>query len=356
MSGPVVFVYRPVDATRASHAQLERAGCRLIVAAEGQDPTAGILGCPRVDVLLGATFPGGRIERELLLAHSTLRLVAKYTIGVDDVDIDAATDLGILVTHSPTEANWGGVAEGTVAILLGLLKQLRERDAQVRSGGWRQPRLEGIYLGARADGYAGIRFGMLGLGRIGRRVARLLAPWRIELLACDPYVDDAVFVEHDVRRVDFDSLLEQADVLSLHCNLTAETKEIIDTAAFGKLKSGAAIINTARGSLVDLDALCDALTSERLAAAALDVFPVEPLPADARIRSYADRVLLSPHMVAANRGGTLLPAIPWATDAALAALRGEVPAHVYNESGVARWRERFGGQSLLQGALGGLEA
>jgi phosphoglycerate dehydrogenase-like enzyme len=347
MSAPVVFIYRPVDATAASHAELERAGCRVIVAAEGQDAAAAISACTAIDVLLGATFPGGRIERQLLQAHPALRLVAKYTSGVDDVDLDAATDLGILVTHSPTEANFGGVAEGCLGMMLAMLKRLRERDAAVTAGGWRQPDLEGTYLGSRADGYAGITFGILGLGRIGRRVASLLAPWGMRVLACDPYVDDAIFVAHGVERVDFASLLARSDVLSLHCNLTAETDEIVNAAVFAALKSGAILINTARGRLVALDALCAALRSGRLAGAALDVFPVEPLPADAPIRAFGDRVLLSPHMVAANRGGTLLPAIPWATAATLAALRGELPAHVYNEAGVQRWRERFGGRSLL---------
>jgi D-3-phosphoglycerate dehydrogenase / 2-oxoglutarate reductase len=89
-----------------------------------------------VDVLLGATFRG-HIDRDLLALSPRLRLVAKYTIGVDDVDVDAATELGVLVTHSPTEANWGGVAEGTLALMLAVLKRVRERDRHVKAGGWR---------------------------------------------------------------------------------------------------------------------------------------------------------------------------------------------------------------------------
>ena len=98
------------------------------------------------------------------------------------------------------------------------------------------------------------------------------------------------------------------------------------------------LINTARGAVVDLDALCDALEARTLAAAALDVLPEEPIPRDARILSFGDCVLLSPHMVAANQGGTLGAAIPWATEAALAALRGELPERVYNTEAVARWQ------------------
>jgi phosphoglycerate dehydrogenase-like enzyme len=113
------------------------------------------------------------------------------------------------------------------------------------------------------------------------------------------------------------------------------------------MKPTAVLINTARGAVVDLDALCDALEAHRLAAAALDVLPEEPPPRGARLLSLGDRVLLTPHMIAANQGGTLGAAIPWATEAVLAALRGDLPARIYNTEAVSRWRARFGGRSLL---------
>ena len=134
--------------------------------------------------------------------------------------------------------------------------------------------------------------------------------------------------------------------MTLHCNLTAETRGLIDRRRLALLKRSAVLINTARGGVVDLDALCDALAADALAGAALDVLPEEPPPRDARILTFGDRVLLSPHMVAANQGGTLGAAIPWATAATLAALRGETPDNVYNADAVAGWLERFGGKSL----------
>jgi phosphoglycerate dehydrogenase-like enzyme len=115
------------------------------------------------------------------------------------------------------------------------------------------------------------------------------------------------------------------------------------------MKPTAVLINTARGAVVDLEALCDALQAQALAAAALDVLAEEPIPRDARILRFGDRVLLSPHMVAANQGGTLGAAIPWAAEAALAALRGELPQRIYNTEAVAKWQARFGGKSLLGG-------
>src|SRR5690606_17167261 len=264
-------------------------------------------------------------DRALLERSPRLRLVAKYTIGFDDVDLDAASALGVLVTHSPTEANWGGVAEGTLALMLALLKRVRERDRHVKAGGWRDPSLLGTYLGARADGHPGVTIGIVGLGRAGGRVAELLAPWRVRILACDPYVPDEKFARLNVRRVSLDTLLEESDVVTLHCNLTRETLNMIDAARLALMKPSAVLVNTARGRIVDLGALTDALERNKIAAAALDVLPEEPPPAGTRLLTLGDRVLLMPHMVAANEGGTLGAAIPLATDAVLAALRGEVP-------------------------------
>jgi len=344
---PRVLIYRAIDETGASHAELAAAGCDVIVAAPGAERAEIAKLAQDTDAWLGATFRGV-IDRELLSISPNLRLVSKYTIGVDDVDVDAATALGVLVTHCPTEANWGGVAEGAIAMMLTMLKRIRERDAHVKSGAWRAPPFYGTYLGRRADGYGGITIGIVGLGRAGSRVAELLAPWRVRVLAADPYVEAAKFARFGVERADLDVLLREADVVTLHCNLTAETRGLIDRGRLALLKPSAVLINTARGRVVDVDALCDALAAGALAGAALDVLPEEPPPRGARILTFGDRVLLSPHMVAANQGGTLGPAIPWATAATLTALRGETPDNVYNADAVAQWLTRFGGNSLLK--------
>ena len=300
------------------------------------------------DALLGATFRAGRMDRELLGSLRSLRIISKYTIGVDDVDVDAATELGILVTHCPVEANWGGVAEGTLAFMLAFHKKLRERDRRVKAGGWRARELQGLYFGARDDGYRGLTVGIVGLGRIGSRVADLLAPWRMNVLACDPYIEERIFAEHGTRRVDLDTLLDEADIVTLHCNLTAGTRQLMNTGTLARMKPAALLINTSRGAVVDLDALCDAIDAGTIAGAALDVLPEEPPPAGARILGLADKVILSPHMVAANDGGALTAAIGPATEAVLSALRGEVPEHVYNTAAIPEWRARFANDPLLQ--------
>jgi phosphoglycerate dehydrogenase-like enzyme len=350
LSRPKVLIYRPVDESGDSHRLLEAAGCEVVVAEPDADRAAIAALATDADVLLGATFRG-YMDHAFLTISPRLRLVAKYTIGVDDVDVDAASALGVLVTHSPTEANWGGVAEGTLALMLALLKRIVERDRHVKAGGWREPPLYGTYVGKRGDGYPGITIGIVGLGRAGSRVAELLGPWGARVLAADPYVEAGKFARYAVERTDLDTLLCESDVVTLHCNLTAETRGLIDARRLALMKATAVLVNTARGAIVDLDALCDALEARALAAAALDVFPEEPLPRDARLFRFGDRVLLTPHMVAANQGGTLGAAIPWAADAALAALRGELPERIYNTEAIAKWRVRFGGRSLLGGRL-----
>ncbi len=351
MSRPRVLIYRAVDESGESHRLLEAAGCSVVVAPADADRVQLAALAAGADVLLGATFRG-YMDHSFLTISPRLRLVGKYTIGVDDIDIDAASALGVLVTHSPTEANWGGVAEGTLALMLAVLKRIRERDRHVKAGGWREPPIYGTYVGRRADGYAGITIGIVGLGRAGSRVAELLRPWGARVLAADPYVEAGKFAHHGVERTDLDTLLRESDVVTLHCNLTAETRGLIDGRRLALLKPTALLINTARGAIVDLDALCDALEARTLAAAALDVLPEEPLPRDARISRLGDSVLLSPHMVAANQGGTLGAAIPWTAEAALAALRGELPERIYNTEAVARWQARFGGKSLLAESYG----
>lgn len=351
---PRVFVFTPLDETGASHAEMEEAGCDLSLGEPkwrvemGATPDIVLEAAgANVAATVGAIIRGFTFDGPVFDRLPELRLVSKYTIGYDDVDLVAATERGILVTHSPTEANWGGVAEGTMAMILGLLKKLRERDRHVKNGGWRDDELLATYLGARQDGYPGLTVGIVGLGRIGSRVADLLAPWRVNLLCHDPYVEDARFAHHNVKPVDLETLFREADVVTLHCNLTAETQNIIDKYALSLMKPSAILINSARGPLIDEDALFHALYSEQLAGAALDVFDIEPLPPQSPLLGLGEKIMVSPHMVSNTKGAGLALAVPWATKAVLDALKGEVPRYVVNPDAVPKWRERFGGKALI---------
>ena len=353
MPDPKVFVFAPGDSE--SLTVLEAAGCSLTLgSANWSDPTGDSTErlaemASGADALVGTSIKGAKISREVLTASEGLRVVAKYTVGVDEIDIDAATELGILVTHAPTEANWGGVAETTITKMLTLLKNTRERDAHLKAGEpWRSEALTGVHLGYRAeDGYEGIVLGLIGLGRIGTRVSKLMAPWGMRIVAHDPYVDDAHFAELGVERLALDDLLRQSDVVSLHVILTRETYHMISTRELALMKPTAVLINTARGPAVDEPALVEALNAKTIAGAALDVFEVEPLPLDSPLRSMGDNVLLSPHMSSHNQGGGIGPGIKWGTADVLHALRGEEPEHVYNAEALPAWRERFLGRALI---------
>jgi D-3-phosphoglycerate dehydrogenase len=351
---PAVFVFAPSgDMVRL----IEDGGCTVLQGKAGWHTPQGnnepemIRMAEGVHALAGTSIRSSPITRNILTASRELRIVAKSTVGVDDVDVDAATELGILVTHAPTESNWGAVAEGTVAITLALLKRVRERDAQIKAGGWRDEALQGTYLGRRlSDGYPGITFGIIGLGRIGGRVSQLFRPWNMRVIAYDPHIPDYRFLEFGVEPVDLDTLLRESDVVSMHVVLNRETRHMMGAEQFAKMKPTAIFINTSRGAAVDEAALAQALESGQIAAAGLDVFEDEPISRDSPLRRLGDKVLLSPHMISANSGGGLGglgSGSVWAAEAVLRALQGELPAHVFNTDAIQLWLERFGGKSVL---------
>jgi len=353
MSKAKVFIFAPADVGGETDKMLEQAGCDLILGKaswetpQGNNEAEMALMSVDCDALAGTSIRSSPITRKIMQSSDRLRIVAKYTIGVDDVDVEAATELGILVTHSPTESNWGGVAESTITAMLTVLKKVRERDRQLKqSPVWRDKSLEGIYIGARDDGYPGITIGIVGLGRIGSRVADLLRPWKVKILACDPYVAKNKFTEHGVKRVDLDTLLRDSDVVSLHIILNSETRHMIGKSQFSKMKPTAILINTSRGYCVDEAALVEALEKGQIGGAAIDVFENEPLSIESPLRKMGDKVLLSPHMASANVGSGIRPGIHWATRSVLSALRGEVPDNVFNQEVIPRWEKRFGGKSV----------
>ena len=349
MSQPKVLIFAPRQEGDDVRRALEQAGYAIATGDRAwQQPRGdheGALAEAARDAvaLMGTSIRHTPISRRVMQASQRLRIVAKYTVGVDDIDVEAATELGILVTHAPTEANCFGVAETTVAAMLTILKKARERDAAVRAGLWREPHLTATFVGRRlSDDYPGITIGLVGLGRIGTRVAQLLAPWRVRVIACDPYAEPARFLLAGVERVDYASLLARSDVVSFHVVLTWETHHMLAERELAMMKRGAIVINTARGKVVDEAALARAIEAGRIGAAAIDAFEEEPLPADSALRRLGDKVLLSPHSASFDVGGELGPGIAWATRSVLAALSGSVPDSVYNKDVIPRWRERFG--------------
>ena len=353
MSKPKVAVVVPADSSGHSYRQMEQAGCNVVIAntswSKGFNATIQEFThlCEGANAIIGARLEGIAITGDILSQISDLRIYCRYNIGYDDIDIRAATELGIMVTNSPVESNWGAVAENTFGFMISLLKNLQARDRHVKEGGWRDNEPGAEYLGRRHDGYEGLSVGIIGLGRVGSRLADLLQPWRVRILAYDPYVDHSKFIHHNVTQTGLDDLLQRSDVVTLHCELNPETRRLIGKRELGLMKPTAIFINAARGALVDQDALFDALDNNYIGAAALDVFDVEPPDKQSPILGLGDNVLLSPHTAGRTRSSIISMAVPMQTEALLTALRGRVPQNVVNLEVLAKWRDRFGGDNII---------
>lgn len=225
-----------------------------------------------------------RFTADVLQACPRLRLISIWGTGTDNVDLKAAVARGITVTNTPG-ANAVAVAEHTVALMLAVLKQLPQADQAIRQGGWPRnlvPQLRGK------------RLGIVGTGLIGREVAAMARGLGMEVVAWTFHPDPGVAGKLGLRYVELEDLLRTADVISLHLRATPETRHFLNRERLALLKSGAILVNTARGSLVDEVALVDRLREKRLAGAGLDVFEAEPLPSGHPLASLPN-VLLTPH-------------------------------------------------------------
>ncbi len=308
--------------TATSYGQHD-AGLRSELEAAVGRVTYNETGRPLSSSQLAALLPGvdgfiaglDAIDAAALAAADGLRVVARYGDGVDNVDLAAAAARGIVVTNTPG-ANARSVAELTVALLLLLARPVLRAAAETRAGGW--PRLPGLSL-------AGKTVGLVGFGAIGRQTARLLAGFDCRLLAYDPLLNEATAAALGVRPAGLDELLAASDFVSLHAPVTPATCGMVNVAFLARMKPGAALVNIARGELVDEAALLDALTSGRLRGAALDAFAAEPPGGDNPLLALPN-VIATPHMGAHTDGATTAMGRMALADC-LAVLRGEEPTH-----------------------------
>jgi D-3-phosphoglycerate dehydrogenase len=231
-----------------------------------------------------------RVTADLLDQGARLQLVARAGIGVDNVDVSAATERGILVINAPL-GNVRSTAEHTLALIFALARRVVAADRAVRDGQWKTG-YEGMQL-------AGKRLGVIGIGKVGSQVASLGTAVGMNVVACDPYISGETWVSLGLHSMDFHEVLASSDVVTLHVPLSAETRNLIGPAELVKMKEGAYLVNCARGGLVDEGALAQALTRGQLAGAALDVFEREP-PVDSPLLS-APNVILTPHVAASTR-------------------------------------------------------
>ncbi len=226
------------------------------------------------------------LTREVLGRLPKLGLAIRWGVGYEQIDVAAATELGIAVANAPSYCT-PDVAEHAVALIMAMSRQVVYRDRQSQQGLWRHGPAPYTRL-------AGSTIGVLGLGRIGRHVARLGAAFGARVLGHDPLVST---VDGDVTLVDFDELLRESDFISVHVPLSDATRYLFNAATLARLKPTAVLVNTSRGGVIEQAALVEALDAGRLGGAALDVFEQEPLPAQNPLRGR-DNVILTPHEAA----------------------------------------------------------
>ncbi|MBK9124524.1 MAG: phosphoglycerate dehydrogenase [Chloroflexi bacterium] len=278
-------------------------------------------GHPLTGSELAAMVPGidgmiaglDEINGEVIAAADRLRIIARYGVGLDRVDLEAARRKGIVVTNTPG-ANAVSVAELSVGLMIALARHLIEANAQTRNGAW--PRFKGVTLHGKT-------VGLLGLGAIGRHTAQILRGFGSRIVGYDPNVTPEQANTFGVLWMDRDQVIREADFLSLHLPVLPETARMLDRALIGTMKPGAYLINTARSELIDDDALIEALQSGHLAGAALDTFHREPPdPSDPLLA--LKQVIVTPHTGAHSDDATRAMG-RIALEECLAVLRGGEP-------------------------------
>lgn len=209
-----------------------------------------------------------KVTKELLAKADRLRVVGRAGVGIDNIDVEAATHRGVLVMNTPG-GNSVSVAEHTLALMLALARSVPQSNASIHAGRWEKSSASGTEL-------RGKTLGLVGFGRVGTEVARRARALEMDVLAHDPYVTPVAARELEVELVPLDDLLRRSDVISLHTSLSPSTEKMINEASLAKMKRGARLVNCARGELIDEAALADALKSGQVAGAAVDTFAVEP--------------------------------------------------------------------------------
>ena len=256
-----------------------------------------------------------------VLDHAAeLVLIARDGMGYDAIDLEAATERGILVTRAPVLHH--ATANMTMGMMIALVRKLTAADRSVRENPWEErhhlvtPDLTGMTLG------------IIGFGQVGREVARRAVPFGMEILVFNPSDVSAAASQLGARTASINEVLANSDVVSLHCRHSAETVNMFNADLFGRMKKGSYLVNTARGGLVDESALAAALESGHLAGAALDVFATEPVPADNPLLAF-ENVLCAPH-IAGDTSTTMLAAVDLAVQLIADCFAGKRPENLLN--------------------------
>ncbi len=287
---------------------------RFDVDVDGQSDLASIIDRYDAIVIRSAT----KLTADLIARADNLKVIGRAGVGVDNVDVDAATRRGIVVANAP-ESNVVSAAEHTVGLVVALARNIPQAHAALKEGRWERARWGGVELAEKT-------LGVLGFGKIGQQVARRAVGLQMRVVAYDPFVAAERYRELGVESDTFEGVLERADFITLHLPLNDDTRAAIDAAAIARMKDGVRIVNAARGELVDEAALIEALESGKVAGAAIDVFSVEPYSGPLL---QAPNIVVTPHLAAStdeaqDRAGVIV------AEQVVAALEGGLVTNAVN--------------------------
>jgi D-3-phosphoglycerate dehydrogenase len=262
-----------------------------------------------------------KMDAEAIAAAPNLKVIARAGVGLDNVDIPAATAAGVLVVNAPT-SNIVSAAELAVSLLLAVARNVVPANLALKNGQWKRSQFGGVELQDKT-------VGIIGMGKIGMLVAQRLAGFDMKFVAYDPYVKSAPSGGPEIKMVSLDELLAESDFVTIHIPKTAETNGLIDTAALAKMKPTAFVINAARGGVLDESALFDALTAGTIAGAGLDVYATEPCT-DSPLFAL-DNVVATPHLGASTEEAQEKAGVAVAESVVAAFAGTEVPGAVNAE-------------------------
>ncbi|MEM2725944.1 MAG: C-terminal binding protein [Candidatus Bathyarchaeia archaeon] len=279
--------------------------------------------CSDADALLNQYAP---ITRRVIESLKRVRVIVRYGVGVDNVDVEAATERGIFVANVIYDIT--DVADHAVGLILSLVRKIPLANQNVKEGMWDW---KGIQPISRLKGKT---VGIIGFGRIGRKVAQRLRGFEVKLIAYDPYVPADLFAEHGVEKVDFETLIEEADIITIHTALTSETRHLIGERELRSMKRDAILINTSRGSVIDERVLYKALKEGWISGAGLDVLEKEPPEKDNPLLKL-DNVIVTPHMAWYSRE-SLDEIRRIAAEEVARVLSGQIPINLVNKDVLRR--------------------
>ncbi|MDO5646014.1 MAG: phosphoglycerate dehydrogenase [Dermabacter sp.] len=324
---PAAHTSRVLIAEELSSATRDALGDTVdVLHVDGTDREALLEAVSNVDALLVRSAT--KVDAEVYAAASRLKVVARAGVGLDNVDVGAATNAGVMVINAPT-SNIVSAAELAVTLILAGLRRVAEADQSMKAGRWDRQKLTGVELSEKT-------VGIVGFGRIGQLVAERLRGFDVTLLAYDPYVSKARAAEHGARAVELEELMRLSDVVTVHMPKTPETVGMIGKDEFEIAKRNLHIVNAARGGLIDESALFEALTTGRIASAALDVYSSEPAAESETAKRLLTlpNVTLTPHLGASTSEAQERAGVAVAKSVRLA-LDGELVPDAVNVAGGA---------------------